>query len=166
MDIQIGFTDEDCNTSYATLVALWAHYQRHNLFAPLKNVLVPMRKGDFAPDEKLLGVLLSILGGCETLSEFNPRLRHEQHLLRWLAKSKAFDQATLSRTLDALTLTNLAELRAATWEIWRPFSQVQHHDGRGYLWLDFDLSGLPCGPQAEASQKGYFADKKTSTGGN
>jgi hypothetical protein len=43
---------------------------------------------------------------------------------------------------------------------------VLHHDGRGYLWLDFDLSGLPCRPQAEASQKGYFADKKTSTGGN
>jgi hypothetical protein len=33
--------------------------------------------------------------------------------------------------------------------------------GVEYLWLDYDLSGLPCSLQAEASQKGYFSDKNT-----
>jgi hypothetical protein len=41
-----------------------------------------------------------------------------------------------------------------------------NRDWRKYLWLDFDLSGLPCGAQAEASQKGYFSDKKTCVAGN
>jgi hypothetical protein len=39
-----------------------------------------------------------------------------------------------------------------------------NHDWRGYLWLDYDLSGLPCGKQAEASQKGYFSDETSVTG--
>jgi len=39
------------------------------------------------------------------------------------------------------------------------------HDWRGYLWLDYDLSPLPCSAQAEASQKGYCG-KKTLLDGN
>jgi len=35
-----------------------------------------------------------------------------------------------------------------------------------FLELDFDLSGLPCGKQAEKSVKGYFSGKKTSPDGN
>jgi len=76
------------------------------------------------------------------------------------------DQSSLSRTLDALTLKNIDELRTSLGHIWQPFSQVRTHDWRRYLWLDFDLSGLPCGPQAEASQKGYFAGKKTHVAGS
>jgi hypothetical protein len=34
------------------------------------------------------------------------------------------------------------------------------------LWLDYDLSGLPCSERAEASQKGYFSDKKTHRDAN
>jgi len=45
-------------------------------------------------------------------------------------------------------------------------SRVASRDWRSYLWLDFDLSGLTCGPMAESSQKGYFAGKKTSAAGN
>jgi hypothetical protein len=32
--------------------------------------------------------------------------------------------------------------------------------------FDFDLSGLPCGKQAQGGQKGYFAGKKTGQVGN
>jgi len=41
-----------------------------------------------------------------------------------------------------------------------------HHDWHGFLWLDFDLSGLPCGQQADGSQKGFFSGKKTVPVGN
>lgn len=160
MDIKFGFTDELTNTSYAPLAILFVHYQRHNLFQPLEKVQIPMRKRDFEPHEKLKQVLLSILAGCETLSEVNPRLKQESVLARVLGNSRLCDQSSLSRTLDALTLKQIDELRASTRKIWHSFSRVMTRDWRKYLWLDFDLSGLPCGALAEASQKGYFAEKK------
>jgi len=162
MDINFGFTDELTNTSYAPLAALFAHYQRHNLFQPLENVQIPMRKRDFGPPEKLKQVLLSILAGCETLSEVNPRLKHESKLAMILGISRLSDQSNLSRTLDALTLKQIDELRVSTRQIWHTTSRVMTRDWRKYLWLDFDLTGLPCGAMAEASQKGYFAEKKRS----
>jgi len=61
---------------------------------------------------------------------------------------------------------NIEQLRAAVSQIWYPHSQTIRHDWRGYLWLDFDLSGLPCSKRAQASQKGYFSDKKTQLGVN
>jgi hypothetical protein len=166
MDIKIGFTEELTNTSYAPLVALFALYQHNHLFQPLESVQIPMRKRDFEPHEKLTQVLLSMMAGCETLSEFNPRLKHEQVLAQVLDKLCLSDQSGLSRTLDALTLKQIDELRTSTGQIWRPLSRVIKRDWRKYLWLDFDLSGLPCGPQAESSQKGYFAGKKTCVAGN
>ena len=166
MNIKIGFTDELTNTSYAPLVALFAHFQHIDLFEPLRAVRIPMRKSDFAPHEKLIQVLLSILAGCETLFEVNSRLKHEQILARELGLLRLLDQSCLSRSLDALTLKNIDELRTSTCQIWRRLSQVTVRDWRSFLWLDFDLSGLPCGPLAEASQKGYFAGKKTSVVGN
>jgi len=166
MDIKIGFTDELINTSYAPLAALFALYQYNDLFKALKSVQIPMRKRDFEPYEKLIQVLLSMMAGCETLAEFNPRLKHERVLAQALDKLYLSDQSSLSRTLDALTLKQIDELRTSTGQIWRPLSRVMKRDWRKYLWLDFDLSGLPCGAQAEASQKGYFAGKKTYVAGN
>lgn len=166
MNIKIGFTETLTNTCYAPLVALFAHYQQKDLFAPLRQVQIPMRQRDFTPASKLTQVLLSIFAGCETLSEVNPHLRQERLLATVLGLPRLADQSSLSRTLDALTLKNIDELRTGLGHIWRPFSRVRTRDWRRYLWLDFDLSGLPCGPQAEASQKGYFAGKKTPAAGN
>ena len=55
---------------------------------------------------------------------------------------------------------NIAQLRVAVKEMGYPGSQLQQHDWRGFLWLDFDLTGLTCGKLAEKSQKGYFSGKK------
>jgi len=162
MNINFGFTDELTNTSYAPLAALFSHYQRHNLLQPLENVQIPMRKRDFEPHEKLKQVLLSILAGCETLSEVHPRLKHESVLSKVIGNSRLSDQSNLSRTLDALTLKQIDELRVSTRQIWHAFSRVMTRDWRKYIWLDFDLTGLPCGALVEASQKGYFAEKKRS----
>jgi hypothetical protein len=166
MDIKIGFTETLTNTSYAPLIALFAHYQHQGLLEPLRQVQIPMHKRDFDPYSKLCQVLLSILAGCETLSEVNPHLRQEQVLADVMGILRLADQSSLSRTLDALTLKNIDELRTSIGQIWHPLSQVTARDWRKFLWLDYDLSGLPCGAQAEASQKGYFAGKKTSVAGN
>jgi hypothetical protein len=110
--------------------------------------------------------MVSILAGCETLSEVNTRLKSERKLANVCDWPRFADQSSLSRTLDALTLKQIEQLRTASEQTWQEFGQTPQHDWRSYLWLDFDLSGLPCGPQAEESQKGYFSDKKTQQDGN
>jgi len=162
MTIEIGFTDELTNTQYAPLAVLSVHYQHHQVLKPLEKVLIPIKTQDFSPSDKLTQVFLSILAGCETLSEVNPKLRPEVPLAAVWGWERFADQSTLSRTLDALTLMNIGELRQSTTTIWSQHSQIQRHDWRSFLWLEFDLSGLPCSPQAEESQKGYFSGKKTS----
>lgn len=162
MTLEFGQTDELVNTQYAPLAALLAHYQQNQVFKPLQEVEVAMKSCDFTPYDKLRQVAISILAGCQTLSEVNQKLKPEVYLARAGSWSRFADQSGLSRTLDSLTLMNIEQLRRAETEIWRAHSQTIQHDWRGYLWLDFDLSGLPCGKRAEASQKGYFSGKKTA----
>ena len=162
MTIELGFTDELVNTHYAPLAALCVHYQRNLTLKLLEGVQIPMKERDFSASDKLMQVLLSILSGCETLSEVNIRLKSELGLAKIWQWDRFADQSCLSRTLDALTLKQIDQLRSATTYIWRSHSRTIYHDWRGYLWLDFDLSRLPCSKQAEESQKGYFSGKKTS----
>jgi hypothetical protein len=162
MNLEFGLTEDFCNTQYAPLAALSVHYQHNQLLAALEKVDLRMKTRDFSPVCKLQQVLLSILAGCETLTAFNSQLDGEVGLAAIWDWPRFADQSTLSRTLDALTLMNIAQLRSTTTSIWRSISRTQRHDWRGFLLLDFDLSGLPCSPWAEASQKGYFSGKKTS----
>jgi len=161
MTIEFGLTDGLVNTGYAPLAALSAHHQQNLTFQPLAEVVLPLRTREFTPYDKLIQVLLSILAGCRTLFEVNTRLKPEVSLARVWHWDRFADQSNLSRTLDALTLKQTDRLREAVTLIWRSHSMTVRHDWRGYLWLDFDLSGLPCGKQAEESQKGYFSGKKT-----
>ncbi len=160
MNLEIGFTEELTNTQFAPLAVLSAHYQDQNLLKPLEQVQIPMRERYFSAQSKLIQVLLSILAGCETLSEVNSTLRQEILLARMWGWEHFADQSSLSRALDELTLKNIDDLRSACLEIWRPISQVFTRDWRKFLWLDFDLTPLPCGPLAEESQKGYLGEKK------
>ena len=152
------------NTQYAPLAALCAHYQQNHVLEPLSGVKIPMRKRNFGSADKLIQILLSILTGCVTISEVNSRLKPELGLATVWGWDRIADQSSLSRTLDALTLKNIEQLRASTTTIWRTGSRIQEHDWRNYLWLDFDLSGLPCSSHAQESQRGYFSDKKIPLG--
>ena len=164
MNIKFALTEESFNTQYAALAALSVHYQQNQVLAPLENVDLRMKIREYSPVCKLKQVLVSILAGCETLTAFNTQLDGETGQATIWGWDRFADQSTLWRTLDALTLMNIEQLRTATTAIWRSISQIQQHDWRGFLLLDFDLSGLPCSPRAEASQKGYFSGKKTSLG--
>jgi len=125
-----------------------------------------MKKRTFSTASKLIQIILSILAGCETLSEVNLRLKSEPGLATIWGWERFADQSSLSRTLDVLTLMNIDQLRQNIIAIWWANNQIQAHDWRGFLWLDFDLSGLPCSSGAENSQKGYFSGKKTSLDAN
>jgi len=156
-----GTTASVLNTQHAPLVALTAHYQQHKTLQPLESVDVGMKTVTYSPASKLQQVALSMLAGCATVSEVNTQLKPDVALAHAWGLDQFADQSILMRTLDKLTQMNIDQLRTAVTTIWREHSQTLKHDWRGFLWLDFDLSGLPCSPRAEASTKGYFSGKKT-----
>jgi hypothetical protein len=163
MNIELGLLNgNSVNTQYAPLAMLSALYQQNKTLEPLKAVQVSMKSVTYTPLDKLRQGWLSILSGCEYISEINTLLRPDTTLAQVWNQSAFTDQSNVSRTLDRLTLMNIDQLRSAVTDIWRSRSRTLAHDWRGYLWLDFDLSGLPCGKQGEASTKGYFSGKKTS----
>jgi len=166
MSVELDYTDELVNTQYAPLAAIFVHYQQNQVLQPLEQVLMESKVRDFNATSKLIQLFVSILAGCDTLSEVNSKLKQETALANVWGWPRFADQSNLSRLLDQLTLKQLEELRTATTRIWRSHSCTVSHDWRGYLWLDYDLSGLPCSVRAEASQKGYFSDKKTQLDAN
>lgn len=161
MAIEFGFTDQYCNTQYAALAAICAHYRHKQVFKPLEQVQNERKERDFRLCDKLIQMFMSALAGCETLSEVNSKLKSEKGLAEVWGWKRFADQSALSRTLDQLSLKQIEQLRQATTQIWRSHSKIMGHNWRGYLWLDYDLSSLPCGPQAEEAQKGYASGKKT-----
>lgn len=166
MSIEFGFTDEYTNTQYAPLAVLCAHYQANQLLEPLRQVQIPIKTRVFSPGDKLIQILLSILAGCGPLYEFNERLKPETGLASMWDLEAFSDQSNLSRMLDALSQKQIGALQEKTHTIGRRISRIPNHDWRSFLWLDFDLSGLPCSKRAEASQKGYFSGKKTQPDAN
>ena len=166
MGIEFGLTSNNFNTEYAPLATLLAYYQQNQILEPLQKVKIAIKTRDFSPTSKLEQVLISILAGCEYLVEVNTKLKPETELVRLRGLERFADQSTLSSTIDALSLMNIEQLVQATGAIWQLRGRTLQHDWRGFLWLDFDLSGLPCGKQGEKAKKGYFSGKKTWLGVN
>lgn len=164
MTIEIGLTTDRINTYYAPLGVLAAHSQHQHLLDAFLGVQLPLRERDYSVTDKLMQILTSILAGCATVSEVNLKLASEIHLAHAWGWSRFADQSNLSRTLDAFTVVGIDQLRQAATRLWRAHGQTGQHDWRAFLWLDFDLSGLPCSARAEESQKGYFSGKKTARG--
>lgn len=161
MKLKFGLTQELTNTQYAPLAALLAHYEAEKALEPLQSVTSATQDGDFTLVEKLEQTLVSILAGCKYISVVNTKLRPERKLAQVKRIDRFADQSTLSRGLDDLTQMNLSQLGVAVRQISDRCSQTHQHDWRAFLELDFDLSALPCGQQAEGGQKGYASGKKT-----
>jgi hypothetical protein len=161
MSIKFGYTDEILNTQYAPLGMLLALYQQKQVLRPLETVTTSAKVVHFSLKDKLAQVLVSILGGCETLSEVNVKLQGDKPLAKAGGWERFADQSTLSLALDSLSQMNIEQLRKTTTQIAQTYSKTTRHDWRGFLWFDYDLSGLICSQQAEESEKGYFSGKKT-----
>ena len=166
MRLEFGTTDELTNTQFAPVAVLMAYYEAQKVFEPLQSVTSAAQKGDFTLPEKLEQVVWSILTGCQYISVVNTKLRSERRLAQVKRIDHFAEQSTLAIALNELTQMNLAQLEVSVRQISQRCSRVGQHDWRGLLMLDFDLSGLPCGKQAEGSQKGYFSGKKMSADGN
>lgn len=162
MAIELGLTGETTvNTQHVGVAALSSIYQQDSRLDALSLVNIGLKAVDYTPTDKLQQMWLSIMCGCQTISAMNTSLKPDLTLAKVWGHEQFTDQSNVTRTLDKLTQMNIEELREAVTTIWKDHSQARAHDWRGYLWLDFDLSGLPCGNQAEAASKGYFSGKKT-----
>lgn len=143
----------------------WHFIKQNHVLQPLDQVAIPMKVRDFRAFGQAIQVFLSILQSCMTLSEANQHLRTEVALANIWKWNRFADQSSLSCTFfDVLTQTNLTQLRHSMTVICEPRSQTRRHDWRGYLWLDFDLTGLPCSARAEASPKRLFCRQKNVSG--
>lgn len=166
MKLEFDLTTEIFNTQYAPLAVLLAYYRQEDVLQPLENVTVKMKTRHFSPTDKLEQVLVSILAGCDTLSEVNTTIRPDPFLAQAGGWTCVAEQSTLSEMLDALTLMNIEQLDGAVRTIWRRHSATLKRDWRAYLWLVCDLSGLLSGKQAQGGTKGYFSGKKTLADAN
>lgn len=166
MRLEFDITDALTNTQFAPVAALMAYYEAQKVLEPLQSVTSDARKGDFTLAGKLEQVFWSILTGCQYISVVNTRLRPERLLAQVKCIDRFAEQSTLATALNRLTQMNLGQLETAAQQISQRCSRTLEHDWRGFLLLDFDLSGLPCGKQAEGGAKGYFSGKKTSPDGN
>lgn len=146
-------------TPCATLAALGLKLQSLGLFSAVEELVhIPQKVIKHKPVEKLYDAFISILAGAHGLCEVNTRLRSDPALQRAFGRSSCAEQSVVQRTLDACTEENVAEMRQALDSIFRAHSQASRHSYRAeFLLLDVDMTGMPCGPKAELSAKGYFA---------
>lgn len=162
MRLEFDTTKTLTNTQFAPVAALMAYYDAQKVLEPLQSVTSDTHKGDFTLADKLEQVVWSILTGCQYISVVNTRLRPERLLAQVKCIDRFAEQSTLAIALNGLTQMNLDQLAVAIRQVGDRCSRMHQHDWRGFLLLDFDLSGLPCGKQAQGSKKGYFSGKKTS----
>jgi hypothetical protein len=161
MNTEFGLTNGPCNTKYAPLAALGWRFRQSGTLQPLQNVPSGPGQPTFSTADKLIQVLMSILAGCEYIYEVNACLRTEFALAQAWGFERYLEQSSLAMALNQLSRTQLAQIEQASGAMWAANSRAVRQDWRGFLRLDLDLSGLPCGKGAEGSEKGYFSGKKT-----
>jgi hypothetical protein len=123
-----------------------------------ETVHIPQKTVKHSPIEKLYDAFIAILAGAHGLNEINSRLRSDEVLQRAFGRSTCAEYSVVQDTLDACTPENVSQMRLALNAIFRQHAQAARHNYGGSLQLlDIDMSGLPCGPRAELSCKGYFS---------
>ncbi len=98
MTVQFDLTTKKFNTQYAPLGLLLAIYKEKQVLKPLEKVKTMSKVIDFSMIDKLQQVLVSILAGCDTISEVNTQLKGDP-LSRTGSWIRFADQSTLSLAL-------------------------------------------------------------------
>jgi hypothetical protein len=130
-----------------------------------KQVQIKQKTITHTPAEKLLDALIAILSGGHGLVEINTLVRPDEALQRAFGRSDCAEQSTISRTLDACTSENVAQMREVLQTVYRQQSQGYSHNYRLKAQvLDVDMSGAPAGKEGEGVTKGYFAKKRGARG--
>jgi len=164
MPITIRLSDMTTETNFAPLGVLGYCLTRSNFFSPIWSELdLGLKTVEHAPEAKLQDVLVSILAGCRAISEVNTRLRPDIALARSWGRERFAEQSMLARTLDSCGVEQVQQFQQGS-QIWlrKEGQTFKHSFEQDWLYLDMDLSPLPCSKMAQGSTKGKFA-KKTAT---
>jgi hypothetical protein len=150
----------------ASLAAIGLKLQQLKLFESIfEKVKVAQKIVRHTPAEKLYDAFIAILAGSHGLNEISSRLRSDPALQRAFGRQTCAEYSLVQDTLDACTLENVEEMQQAINTIFRSHSRAARHNYRDSLqMIDIDMSGLPCGPQADLSCKGYFSKAGIRTG--
>jgi hypothetical protein len=141
----------------AVLAAIGLQMRAMGILQPIQDqVHIKQKRLKYSPVEKLIDLLISILGGAQGISEINTRLRSDPALQRAFGRIGCAEQSVVQETLDACTTTNVAQMMQALNLIFQRQSLASRHDfSTRMLLLDIDMSGLPCGKLQEEAAKGY-----------
>jgi hypothetical protein len=131
---------------------------------PLAGVELKIKTVTHEPAQKLQDVLVSILANCSSIKQVDLRIRPDVVLAQAWGREQFAQQSTLADTLDAFTAHSVEQLRQATQAIYQQYGRVWRHEFVQPLFLDIDLTGLPCSAQAQGSEKGYFSQEKNTYG--
>lgn len=160
MDTSVNFS------ARASLVALGVWFQRLGIWSVVaEHVQIKQKVRRHTPLPKLLDACISMLAGGVGLAEVNTRVRPDRAVQCAFGRAACAEQSTISRTVNACTPENVAQMRAALTVIVRRHSRSYAHDyAREWQLLDVDITGLPAGRQGEGVSKGYFAKQKNRRG--
>src|SRR5215204_3205699 len=145
-------------TAHAPLAALGLKLNSLKIFETIaQHVNIKQKTIKHTPIEKLTDAFIAILSGAHGLCEINTRVRSDRALQRAFGRKDCAEQSVVQETLDHCTSENVQQMQAAVDEIFRAQSQAFSHDYKAdFQLLDVDMSGLPCGPEAEHATYGYF----------
>lgn len=145
----------------ATLCAIGIKLRSLKFFDTIaEHVHVRQKTIKHTPVEKLTDAFIAILAGAHGLSEINTRVRSDAALQRAFGRSSCAEQSVVQETLDACTVENVRQMKYAFKALMQAHSRSYRHPYNSKLQLlDVDMTGLPCGRQAERASKGYFANK-------
>ena len=118
-----------------------------------------------SPHDKLKDLLIHIWAGGERIVDINNRVRTDEALQRLFGRTTCAEQSTISETVNATTVVNIAEMQAVVKQVFQEQSQCyQHNYQKNWLLLDIDLTGLLAGRKAEGAEKGYFSGERNGRG--
>lgn len=145
----------------ATLCAIGIKLRSMKFFDTIANhVKIKQKAIKHTPVEKLTDAFIAILAGAHGLVEVNTRVRADAALQRAFGRSSRAEQSVVQETLDACDVENVRQMKHAFKALTRAHSHAYRHPYKSKLQLlDVDMTGLPCGRQAETASKGYFANK-------
>lgn len=153
-------------TPRATLAALGAKLCALDLFAPIRQLVrIPQKTVKHTPLDKLYDCFIGILAGAVGVADTERVLRADPALQAAFGRTTCAEQSTLQDTLDACTAETVTQMETAMDQLFRAHSRAYQQDfTQGYLLVDVDLTGNPCGPKAACATKGYFAGRRNRRG--
>src|SRR6476646_10384819 len=102
------------STAHARLAALGVKLCQLDLLAPLREeVKIAQKAVKYTPFEKLTDCFIGILAGAHGIVEINEGLRADPALQAAFGRRACAEQSVIQDTLDAVTVTNVAQMEAA-----------------------------------------------------